>query len=88
MGELNMGELNMEDGEAWQQVQEEYEKAVVKHPGFVSDTPMALVVLMEEVGGVAKVLCDCDFDNLPVEVAQVGAVALRFLELIERQKEM
>lgn len=41
-----------------------------------------LPVLVEEVGEVGKALLNNDFDNLEVELVQVAAVCVKWLEII------
>jgi len=62
-----------------------------KHPFFAKDLGDAFIVLGEEVGEVADAIYEYtrnggDFYNIKTEVAQVGAVAIRFLEHLEDLK--
>ena len=60
----------------------EYACACKKHPGFSKGSiERAYIVLGEEVGEVANAILEGDNRNLLVEIAQVAAVCLRFLEL-------
>lgn len=45
-----------------------------------------LTILSEEVGEAAKAILETDFENLDKEVMQVAAVALAWLENLERRK--
>ena len=59
-----------------------------KHPDFVADLFQAVSILTEECGEVAQAVNDYrwnddSIEHIKEEVAQVGAVAIRFLELLE-----
>jgi len=62
----------------------ELRRAEEKHPGWPSDIVHASAILAEEVGEVVKDALDVHYqgissDNLKIEVAQVGAMAIRML---------
>lgn len=44
-----------------------------------------LPILTEEVGEVAKAICEKDADQLQTELIQVAAVAVAWLEALERK---
>ena len=63
-----------------------------KHPHFADSLADAYVVLGEEVGEVAEAIYEhtrngAPIEDLELEVAQVGAVSLRFLRFIEQYKK-
>lgn len=43
---------------------------------------LRIAALMEEVGEVARAVQDADFDNLKVELVQVAAVAVAWVEAL------
>ena len=55
-----------------------------KHPDFQPDNAHRLAVLTEEVGEVAKGIQEKDITNLRYELIQVAAVAVRWIEAIDK----
>jgi len=53
------------------------------HPNFGKTDSEKLMILVEEVGEVAKAIQEGDVDNLKEELVQVAAVAQRWLEGME-----
>ena len=49
----------------------------------IVDRDRMVVVLLEEVGEVARALLDGDVSNLSTELIQVGAVCSKFYEMIQ-----
>lgn len=58
-------------------------KQDIKHPNFPKDLRME--VLVEEVGEVAKDLQEKNAENLKYELIQVAAVAVRWIEHLEKE---
>ncbi|MBF0482244.1 MAG: hypothetical protein HQL37_15315 [Alphaproteobacteria bacterium] len=70
---------------AIQAILEELSKAREKHPEWVEDPIHAAAILAEEAGELVKAAIDFSYSGAPigemfVEAAQVGAMAIRFLE--------
>ncbi len=55
------------------------------HPDDPPSDPDFAVVLMEEVGEVAKATFECDYDELETELVQTMAVCLRWLQNLDRE---
>ncbi len=72
----------MEKTEVLSLIKLEYDFAKIKWPGFTTNRFQAISILTEEVGEAAQALNDSDIDNLKVELAQVAAVCVRFLETL------
>ena len=68
-------------------IQLEYQYACQKHNDVDrgEGAYSALSTLAEEVGEVAKALNDGDKDHAIKELAQVGAVCIRFIEMLESE---
>ena len=62
----------------------EYEKALIKHPGWPDDIVHAVAVMVEEAGESMQAALDCyysggDKNHLKTELAQTGAMCIRAL---------
>jgi len=67
-------------------------KAKEKHPHFADSLYEAVCILCEETGEVAQSVYDYNRENgsieaVETELAQVGAVVVRFLRYVERYKK-
>lgn len=56
-------------------------EAELLHPDFVATDNDALSILVEEVGEIAKALNEGDAAHMRQEIAQAGAVIIRWLDM-------
>ncbi len=79
--------------DAVQLIADELRKAKIKHPRWPDDPIHAAGVLVEEAGELMQACLDFCYDDgtidrMKEEAAQVGAMAVRFLENIETYRRV
>jgi NTP pyrophosphatase (non-canonical NTP hydrolase) len=68
----------------WFDILAERDRQDVLHSDVPRHNDLMFVILGEEMGEVAKEVFECNYPNLRTELVQVAAVAVKWLETIDK----